>query len=91
MEQREKLIELISPLMLPKNAFLPTTAADYLLANGVVVLPCRCEECSYHDHDGATGYCNYWRRWSNMSGYCNHGKRKGDENEENSDSICERI
>lgn len=45
MEQREKLIELISPLMLPQNAFLPTTAAEYLIEHGVVVLPCRCAEC----------------------------------------------
>ena len=34
----------------------------------------RCCNCEFHDHDGTSGYCNYWRRWSNMSDSCRHGK-----------------
>lgn len=87
MEQREKLIELVAKALdaprirNDKGDFteLKECVADYLLYFGAVVLPCRCCECDYHDHDGGTGYCNYWRRWSNMSDYCNHGKRKGGE------------
>ena len=34
----------------------------------------RCCNCEFHDHDGTSGYCNYWRRWSNMSDFCSRGK-----------------
>lgn len=51
MEQREKLIWMLSLLMNPQNAFVPTTAADYLLANGVVVLKDTSEPpCSTCNH-----------------------------------------
>lgn len=94
MEQREKLIEVLNQFRdciydeeidcnycdyKDVGECVNTRLADHILTNGVVVLPCRCFECDYHDHDGAVGYCNYWRRWSNMSDYCNHGKRKGGE------------
>ena len=39
-----------------------------------VVEVVRCCNCEFHDHDGTAGYCNYWRRWSNMSDFCSHGK-----------------
>ena len=39
-----------------------------------VVEVVRCCNCEFHDHDGTSGYCNYWRRWSNMSDFCSHGK-----------------
>lgn len=39
-----------------------------------VVKVVRCCNCEFHDHDGTAGYCNYWRRWSNMSDFCSHGK-----------------
>lgn len=34
----------------------------------------RCCECKYHSHDGGTGCCRWWRRWSNMDEYCAHGE-----------------
>ena len=39
-----------------------------------VVEVVRCCNCEFHDHDGTSGYCNYWRRWSNMSDFCSRGK-----------------
>ena len=39
-----------------------------------VVKVVRCCNCEFHDHDGTSGYCNYWRRWSNMSDFCSRGK-----------------
>lgn len=85
MGQREKLIELVAkafdaPRFRNKNGCFPTleeNVADILIYNGVVVLPCRCCECEYHDHAGGISYCYYWRRWTHMSDYCNHAKRKG--------------
>ena len=38
-----------------------------------VVEVVRCCNCEFHDHDGTAGYCNYWRRWSNMSDFCSRG------------------
>ncbi|MBQ0088763.1 MAG: hypothetical protein KBT27_05485 [Prevotellaceae bacterium] len=29
-----------------------------------------CYECDFHDHDGATGYCNKFKTWTNMSFSC---------------------
>ena len=49
MEQREKLMRMLSLLMNPQNAFVPTTAADYLLANGVVVLPHNASIIEWHE------------------------------------------
>ena len=39
-----------------------------------VVEVVRCCNCEFHDHDGTSGYCNHWRRWSNMSDFCSRGK-----------------
>ena len=39
-----------------------------------VVEVVRCCNCEFHEHDGTSGYCNYWRRWSNMSDFCSRGK-----------------
>ena len=39
-----------------------------------VVEVVRCCNCEFHDHDGTSGYCNYWGRWSNMSDFCSRGK-----------------
>ena len=49
------------------DTFAEITAAD-------VVEVVRCCNCEFHDHDGTSGYCNYWRRWSNMSDFCSRGK-----------------
>lgn len=60
MNQREKLTWMLSLLMDPQNAFVPTTAADYLIEHGVVVLPCRCGDTVYEIiawHDCTHPYC----------------------------------
>lgn len=78
MDQREKLIELISPLMLPQNAFLPTTAAEYLIEHGVVVLPCRCCECYHGEFDDVdTIWCRCYDTTMPNNGFCDYAKRKG--------------
>ena len=46
--------------------------AKKVMADVVEVV--RCCNCEFHDHDGTSGYCNYWRRWNNMSDFCSHGK-----------------
>lgn len=33
-----------------------------------------CYECDYHDHDGASGYCNKFKTWTNMSHSCEDGR-----------------
>ena len=53
-------------------ADLVDTFAEIPAADVVEVV--RCCNCEFHDHDGTSGYCNYWRRWSNMSDFCSHGK-----------------
>ena len=50
-----------------QRVILDAPAAD-------VVEVVRCCNCEFHDHDGTSGYCNYWRRWSNMSDFCSRGK-----------------
>ena len=50
-----------------QRVILDAPAAD-------VVEVVRCCNCQFHDHDGTTGYCNYWRRWSDMSDFCSRGK-----------------
>ena len=49
------------------DAFAEIPAADVV---GVV----RCRNCEFHDHGVTAGYCNYWRRWSDMSDFCSRGK-----------------
>lgn len=39
----------------------------------------RCCNCQKHDHDGATGYCNRWDKWTKMSDFCSCGERKDNE------------
>ena len=53
-------------------ADLCDTFGDIPAADVVEVV--RCCNCEFHDHDGTSGYCNYWRRWSNMSDFCSRGK-----------------
>ena len=33
-----------------------------------------CYECDYHDHDGASGYCNKFETWTNMNFSCEGDK-----------------
>lgn len=47
MTEREKLIELLDDLFQPGTEKTLGSMADYLIANGVEVLPCRCCECTH--------------------------------------------
>ena len=74
MEQREKLIELLKQ---DPELFFDRMGgddyenlADHLLANGVVVLPCRCCECEYQQECKNAQYFG-------LDGYCSRGERKG--------------
>ncbi len=70
MEQREKLVELIRKFLI-KSAY-GESMADYLIANGVVVLPCRCCECEYQQECKNAQYFG-------LDGFCSLGERKGGE------------
>ena len=39
----------------------------------------RCCSCEKHNHDGATGYCNRWEKWTKMSDFCSYGERSATE------------
>lgn len=78
MEQREKLTWMLSLLMDPQNAFVPTTAADYLLEHGVVALPCRCRECEYYDRGRDSCGRQVCMR-THFNGFCDFAKRKDDD------------
>lgn len=43
--------------------------------NGYATPVVPCCVCLEHDHDGAVGYCNKWKRWTRMSDFCSRGKR----------------
>ena len=69
MTQKEKLTWMLSLLMDPQNAFVPTTAADYLIEHGVVVLPCKVGDtvyqigkdfCDKRSLDKCDNYCDGW-------------------------------
>lgn len=85
MEQREKLIELLQSFQseYPKSFdslyYELAAEADYLIANGVVVLPCRCEECENHtDEEPGMVYCPaIVGGWVGDDWFCADGKRKG--------------
>lgn len=79
MEQREKLIEVL------KQSFMTWSThgsvADHLIANGVVVLPCRCGECEYAMTSKRFGEekvaCLYMMYPHDKNCFCYHAKRKG--------------
>lgn len=81
MEQREKLIELM--LRASMDMFNIQTEsieiiADHLLANGVVVLPCRCAECYESEFGNVdTVWCYFHDTVMSNNGFCNYAKRKG--------------
>lgn len=98
MEQREKLIELIGDsLCCPKETdcadceykkyelCTETMVADYLLANSVVVLPCRCGECKHfykyncHADNMRMNMCKLGVGTDGEDFYCPYGERKGGE------------
>ena len=72
--KREAAIEAI--MSEPPDAHYPSWYIDRIktLSAADVVKVVRCCNCEFHDHDGTSGYCNYWRRWSNMSDFCSRGK-----------------
>ena len=72
--EREAAIEAI--MSDPPDAHYPYWYIDRIktLSAADVVKVVRCCNCEFHDHDGTSGYCNYWRRWSNMSDFCSRGK-----------------
>ena len=72
--KREAAIEAI--MSDPPDAHYPSWYIDRIktLSAADVVKVVRCCNCEFHDHDGTSGYCNYWRRWSNMSDFCSRGK-----------------
>lgn len=69
MEQREKLIELLKNEPISLNRIVEKRV-DFLLANGVVVLPCRCGECEYQQECKNAQYFG-------LDGFCSLGERKG--------------
>lgn len=99
MEQREKLIELITNFYDGDsvcdtcandksygrcNKCISTHETDYLLANGVVVLPCRCCECEHCEiwQDDVEQWCTCTLRCGydvvvDPTDFCSFGKRKG--------------
>ena len=82
MEQRETLIKLLSEHH-SGNYDEAQRIADYLLANGVVVLPCRCKECVHarklNANFGVWEYsCIYFNTHATTGNdFCSRGKRKG--------------
>lgn len=84
MEQREKLIELLDIAFLDSddNYGIPNReqVADYLIDNGVVVLPCRCGECAYAGEVPCRDiWCTKEQCYVKPDGYCHRAKRKGGE------------
>lgn len=79
MTQREKLSRLIA------EHIGKTNLVDHLIANGVVVLPCRCEECEcgynwMNDGTRKIGKCAFLigdNQYVTADGFCNLGERKG--------------
>lgn len=82
MKQREKLIELLDQNYGYVEEQTAENLADYLLANGVVVLPCRCCECEHYSGDSEYGVCHHWQYYLdapevNGDDFCSYGERKG--------------
>ena len=36
---------------------------------------CYCFECEKFDHDGGTGFCSQWGKWTLCSDFCSRGKK----------------
>lgn len=82
MGQREKLIELLDEYVSSRKCETTTeTLSDYLLANGVVVLPCRCENCehfikAFNDAE-EWEWCTLRKADTMEDAFCSYAKRKG--------------
>lgn len=85
MEQREKLIELLYDIRRRKDLVdddCIDDLADELIANGVVVLPCRCGGCAFCEDGNVLGnvlWCKHLKIGVSKDSYCSGGKRKGGE------------
>ena len=82
--ERERLVELIRQGYSKGKAkekwdLLENTMADYLLENGVVVLPCKCDKCSHRCND--TNECGIYGRICTEKGYCDKALKGGNKNE----------
>lgn len=83
MTQRKKLIELIHEFGF--SGYEMNDLADYLLDNGVVVLPCRCGECEHfykyncHSDNMRMNMCKLAVGTDGEDFYCPYAKRKGGE------------
>lgn len=81
MTQREKLIELIMLSVGGCARHWAEVIADYLLANGVVVLSCRCSECELYEQEscpmwdnGDDGWGAHWQGCDN--GFCHEATKR---------------
>lgn len=83
MTQREKLIDIVEnfDVMSAPTENFRKHLSDYLLDNGVVVLPCRCGECEHCDigQNDVEQWCicQLKRIDVDPTDFCSYGKRKG--------------
>lgn len=86
MEQREKLIELLDKLDVYDDWLNNEAIADLLIANGVVVLPCRCGGCEYamtsKRLEKEKVACLYMMYPHDKNCFCYHAKRKGGDSDD---------
>lgn len=78
MNERERLIELLTQAEneeLSLLEFEKKILADYLLKNGVVVLPCKCDKCSHRCNN--TNECGIYGRICTGNGYCDKALKGG--------------
>ena len=79
MSDRERLIELIQNAVNGCARHWAEIIADYLLANGVIVPPCRCKDCTYLRESDTTNrmFCTYhgdsYEFETQPNDYCSNG------------------
>lgn len=81
MTERERLITLLMQSRIYLSRVEAEMIADYLLANGVVVLPCRCGECELYEQEscpmwdnGDDGWGAHWQGYDN--GFCHEATKR---------------
>ena len=92
MNERERLIEILkNAKKYAANTMLhldideaidvsyDSLKADYLLENGVVMLPCKCDKCSHRCNN--TNECGIYGRICTENGYCDKALKGGSKNE----------
>ena len=73
-ERKRAIVDACNSLELYPSEYAKLEDALNRIPAADVMEVVRCCNCEFHDHDGTSGYCNYWRRWSNMSDFCSRGK-----------------